>query len=158
MALCYPAIFTTAMFTALFVLDLITKNYNDIGFHISGGVFSVLGIYTACQLAGEMAGWALLAIPFVFLIIGLGLIWADSQKDPKPPVNPAPVNPCPCPYCYDCPCRCRKRRCPTPSTPTPDLPSEPSSPSPPSQTPDPVDPFNPPYVSPPSPFTCKTKA
>lgn len=134
---CLPAVFTTAIFTALFALDLITKNYRDIGFHIAGGIFSVLGIYVACEVAGETVAWMLLAIPFVFLIIGLGIIWSDSAKDPVvPPAPPTPIN-CPCPRCYRCPCRCRSS-CGNSVTPPP-------PPSPPE------------YVSPPSPFECPKK-
>lgn len=109
---CTPAIFIAAIFTALIVLDLIGKNYKDIGFHIAGGIFSVIGLYTACELGGEWVAWALMAIPFVFLIIGLGLIWIDSQKEPKAPipVQRVPIR-CPCRRCGECPCKCR-RLCP----------------------------------------------
>jgi hypothetical protein len=119
---CTPAIFIAAIFTALVVLDLIGKNYKDIGFHIAGGIFSVIGLYTACELGGEWVAWVLLSIPFVFLIIGLGLIWIDSQKEPKAemPVQRVAIK-CPCRRCGDCPCSCR-RLCPggglKPTTPT----------------------------------------
>ena len=112
MKTCLPAIFTAAIFTALFVLDLINKNYNDVGFHIAGGVFCVIGLYAACEVGGETLAWILLGIPFVFLIIGLGLIWIDAQKDASmaraPPAPEPTYDPCPCPQCEMCPCRCRK--------------------------------------------------
>jgi hypothetical protein len=113
MKTCTPAIFTAAIFTALFILDLIGKNYKDVGFHIAGGIFSVLGIYTACEIGGEMLAWILLGIPFIFLLIGLGMIWIDAQKQASPPVvveqEPVQMNYCPCPYCHMCPCRCQQR-------------------------------------------------
>jgi hypothetical protein len=110
MKACTPAIFTAAIFTALLVLDLIYKNYKDIGFHVAGGIFSVIGLYTACELEGEGMAWVLLGIPFLFLLIGLAMIWVDSQKEKSIPASVAPVQPsdtCTCPYCHMCPCRCR---------------------------------------------------
>lgn len=108
---CTPALFTAAIFTALFVLDLIYKNYKDIGFHVAGGIFAVLGLYTACELGDEGLAWVLLSIPFLFLLIGLSMIWVDSQKDApspsQPPPSPSPYSTCPCPYCHHCPCDCR---------------------------------------------------
>ncbi len=108
---CTPALLTAAIFTALFVLDLIKKNYSDIGFHVAGGLFAVLGLYTACEVGSEGLAWVLLGIPFLFLLIGLGMIWADSQKQaPAPSVvsmPPPSEQSCPCPYCHACPCRCQ---------------------------------------------------
>jgi hypothetical protein len=104
---CTPAIFTAAIFTALFVLDLINKNYSDIGFHVAGGIFAVLGLYTACEVGGEGLAWVLLGIPFVFLLIGLGMIWADSQKQASPSAPEPRQQECKCPYCHYCPCRCQ---------------------------------------------------
>jgi hypothetical protein len=109
MKACTPAIFTAAIFTALFVLDLINKNYSDIGFHVAGGIFAVLGLYTACEVGGEGLAWVLLGIPFLFLLIGLGMIWADSQKQaPAQAIvhSPQAQIDCPCPYCHYCPCQC----------------------------------------------------
>ncbi len=110
---CAPAIFIAAIFTALLVLDLIAKNYKDVGFHIAGGIFSVIGLYTACEVGGETFAWILVGIPFAFLIIGLGLIWKDAQRDasmntPPPSPQPVPIDPCPCPRCEMCPCRCHR--------------------------------------------------
>lgn len=106
---CTPAIFTAAIFTALVVLDLIYKNYKDVGFHVAGGIFCVIGLYTACELGGEGMAWVLLGIPFLFLLIGLAMIWVDSQKQapaPVAPSKPAEDN-CTCPYCHMCPCHCK---------------------------------------------------
>lgn len=123
---CTPAIFTAAIFTALIVLDLVYKNYKDVGFHLSGGIFSVIGLYTACELGGEGMAWILLGIPFLFLLIGLIMIWVDSQKQAPSPYVPAPQPQpeCPCPYCHGCPCYC-KRLC---DSPTPKEPVEPVGP------------------------------
>jgi hypothetical protein len=106
---CTPAIFTAAIFTALLVLDLIYKNYKDVGFHVAGGIFCVIGLYTACELGGEGMAWVLLGIPFLFLLIGLSMIWVDSQKQaPVATIVPTPSkDDCTCPYCHMCPCRCR---------------------------------------------------
>jgi len=124
---CTPAIFTAAIFTALLVLDLIAKNYKDVGFHVAGGIFCVIGLYTACELGGEMMAWVLLAIPFFFLVIGLGMIWADAQKDAPSVVPAEPVDDCPCYSCGRCPCRCR-RECPPSTSVTPPRPQAPLPP------------------------------
>jgi hypothetical protein len=131
---CAPAIFIAAIFTALFTLDLINKNYKDIGFHIAGGIFSVIGLYTACEVGGEELAWVLVAIPFVFLLIGLGLIWIDAQKDASMVNREAPPPqmesmPCPCPLCEMCPCGCESSCDPyVPPPPPPPKPIGPPSP------------------------------
>lgn len=150
---CIPAVFTAALFTALLVLDLIAKNYKDVGFHVAGGIFSVIGLYTACELAGETAAWILLGIPFVVLLVGLVMIWKDSQKEVSPelPVTEqqdSGVADCPCPYCNMCPCHCRRwRSCGGGSVNVPRAPSE--APAPPSVQNIPQ--------RPPAPFGCPAK-
>lgn len=102
MAFCPAATATAAIFTALIVLDIVNKSYNDILLHVSGGVFSVLGIFVICNALGNTAGWGFLAVPFIVLLIGFLLIWIDGRKDP---VQPAPKE-MPCQVCGYMPCQC----------------------------------------------------
>ncbi len=85
MAFCPAATATAAIFTALIVLDIVNKSYNDILLHVSGGVFSVIGIFVICSALGDTAGWGFLAVPFIVLLAGFIMIWADSRKDPIQP-------------------------------------------------------------------------
>lgn len=102
---CRPAILIAAIFTALVIIDLITKNYRDIGFHLSAGVLAVIGLFTACELGGETMSWLLLSVPFLFLLIGLIMIWVDKQKTYSSDLN-LPPTACPCQTCGTCPCEC----------------------------------------------------
>lgn len=106
MATCPAAIATAAIFTALIILDIANKNYNTIGLRVSGGIFSVIGIFVICQALGNEAGWFFLAVPFFVLLAGFLMIWIDNKKDSTPVVketNPCMecgYAPCDCPYKY----------------------------------------------------------
>ncbi len=118
MILCPSAIATAAIFTALIINDVINSNYTPITLHLLGGFFTVLGIMTLCQRIGDYAGWLLLLIPMVIILIGFFLEWyssSGSKSDSTITYGPSP-GPCfmPCRHCGYCnPCRCRKRiECP----------------------------------------------
>lgn len=114
MAPCPAAIATAAIFTALIVLDIINKNYNTIGLRVSGGIFSVIGIFVICQALGNEAGWFFLAVPFFVLIAGFLMLWLESRKDE--PAKPIVQDTKPCMECgyapCDCPFRYKLPRCP----------------------------------------------
>lgn len=107
MSLCPAATVAGAIFTALIVLDIYNKNYKDIFFHITTGIIAVVGLFAMCSFTGDMGGWALLAVPFLVLIIGFYIQWAEVQK----PIQTEVVKeeePC-CNACAECPCRCEKK-------------------------------------------------
>jgi len=103
MVFCPAATATAAIFTALVVLDIVNKNYNTLGLHISGGIFSVIGIFVICNALGDLAGWIFLGIPFVVLLVGFLMLWIDGRKDS---VEPEPDTSSLCNSCSTMPCRC----------------------------------------------------
>ena len=104
MAFCPAATATAAIFTALIVLDIVNKNYNDILLHVSGGIFSVVGIFVMCNALGDLAGWGMLMIPFIVLLVGFLLIWIDGRKDTPAPVSQEEEQLCN--LCGYMPCQC----------------------------------------------------
>lgn len=114
MNLCPSAIATAAIFTALIVNDILNEDYTPITFHLLGGIFVVLGFMALCQTVGDFAGWFLLCIPIVFIILGFLYEWVMSDSKQTMSISDGPSSgPCfiPCPYCGYCnPCPCRKRR------------------------------------------------
>lgn len=106
MGLCPAAVTAGAIFTALIVRDLYSKSYKEIPFHLVGGIFSILGLYTLCEVASDTVAWAVFLVPFFVLIIGFYIQWAEGHSA-KPALAPAPA---PCPMCIPEPCECRKRR------------------------------------------------
>jgi hypothetical protein len=114
MAFCPAATATAAIFTALLVLDIVNKNYNNIGLHISGGIFSVIGIFVICNALGDLAGWAFLAIPFIVLLVGFLMLWVDGRKDS---VEPEPDTSRLCNSCSTMPCQCGSWARPPPPPP-----------------------------------------
>lgn len=117
MGFCPAATATAAIFTALVVLDIVNKNYNTIGLHVSGGIFSVVGIFVICNALGDSAGWILLGIPFLVLLIGLLMLWVNGRKDivySKSDCQTANV----CSSCCTQPCQCNRPH-PLPYSPPP---------------------------------------
>lgn len=114
MTFCPAAITTAALFTAIVLIDLAKGKYRYIPFHALGGFFCVLGLNFICQSVGDAAAWILLSIPFLFILLGLFLIYlsgptivaaataqqqADSCEDAQPtppactPTAPPPTLP-----------------------------------------------------------------
>lgn len=108
MSLCPAATVAGAIFTALIVLDIYNKNYKDIFFHIVTGILAVLGLFTMCSYTGDSGGWALLAIPFLVLIIGFYIQWAETQKPSQPVQQQEQQDSC-CDNCGQCPCGCQTK-------------------------------------------------
>ena len=121
MTFCPAAITTAALFTAIVIIDLTKGNYRYVPFHALGGFFCTLGLSFICQTLGDTAAWILLSVPFIFILLGLFMIWfsgptnvavpaerEDSCRDTRPSCaqNPYPV----------------KIAC-TPTAPTPRLPA-----------------------------------
>ena len=113
MAFCPAATATAAIFTALVVLDIVNKNYNNIGLHVSGGIFSVVGIFVICNALGDFAGWIFLGIPFLVLLVGFLMLWVDGRKD-SVESNSECQRPKTCNSCGIMPCRCTRPRPPPP--------------------------------------------
>ena len=102
MTFCPAAITTAALFTAIVLIDLAKGKYRYVPFHALGGFFCVLGLNFICQSVGDAAAWILLSIPFLFILLGLFLIWwsgpvivaavqqADSCQDTEPACQPMP--------------------------------------------------------------------
>jgi hypothetical protein len=111
--LCTPAVVTAALFTALIFLDLFRREYHLLPGHGIFGIIATLLMAILCQNNVALAAWGLLAVPFVFLLIGW-MIWAVKDQQPSVPyrVMPAPAkNPCEsCNRSCDT-CRCRRRLC-----------------------------------------------
>lgn len=109
MSLCPAATVAASIFTALIVLDIYNKNYKDIFFHITTGIISVIGLYAMCSYTGDMGGWALLAIPFLVLIIGFYIQWAETHPDKPSQVTTIPIQEECCNTCAHCPCNCQTK-------------------------------------------------
>ena len=105
MPFCPAAITTAALFTAIVLIDLAKGNYRYIPFHAIGGFFCTLGLSFICQSLGDMAAWILLSIPFIFILLGLFMIWlsgptlvaaataqqeTESCEDIEPACQPTP--------------------------------------------------------------------
>lgn len=105
-ALCTPTIATASLFVALVFLDLFRHEYNLLYGHIFFGLLSVLLMSVLCQYGSPMAAWGLLALPFIILIIGMGVQASKAAPLPRPyptiPLQP----PMPCKNCNNKPCRC----------------------------------------------------
>lgn len=105
MPFCPAAITTAALFTAIVLIDLAKGKYRSVPFHALGGFFCTLGISFICQTLGDMAAWILLSIPFIFILLGLFMIWlsgpiivaavaqqqTESCEEPMPSCPPPPA-------------------------------------------------------------------
>ena len=106
MTFCPAAITTAALFTAIVLIDIAKGKYRYIPFHAIGGFFCTLGISFICQYLGDMAAWILLSIPFIFILLGLFMIWlsgptmvvavatqpqTESCEEPMPSCPPPPA-------------------------------------------------------------------
>jgi hypothetical protein len=78
MTFCPAAITSAALFTAIVLLDLAAGKYRYVPFHALGGFFCTIGLSFICQYLGDTAAWILLSIPFIFILLGLFLIWLST--------------------------------------------------------------------------------
>ena len=90
-ALCTPTIATAAIFVSLLFLDLFRRDFELLPGHGFFGVVCVLLMAVLCQYGAEMAAWGFLVLPFVILIIGLGIQATESKNGAVP--YPTHVNP-----------------------------------------------------------------
>jgi hypothetical protein len=121
-SLCTPAVATAALFTALLFLDLFRREYKLLPGHAVFGLLATLLMTVLCQKGAPMTAWGLLALPFLFLVIGW-MVWAiqDEKQAARPtyPIGPKPArNPCrtceenkPVGPCSKCRCK-RPGSCP----------------------------------------------
>ena len=67
----YPAVATSAFFTALIILDLIRKQLTLFITHIIFGIIAVLLMVYLSQKDMDTLAWGILALPVLLLVIGL---------------------------------------------------------------------------------------
>jgi hypothetical protein len=97
-SLCTPAVVTAALFTSLLFLDLFRREYKLLPGHAIFGILATLLMTVLCQKDANLVAWGLLALPFLFLLLGW-MMWAIQQQEqaarPSYPIGPKPdVNPC----------------------------------------------------------------
>lgn len=114
--LCTPVIVTGALFTALIFLDLFRREYNLLPGHGIFGLFATLLMAVLCQKNATMTAWGLLAVPFLFLLVGW-MVWAVKKEEPGVPYRVVPKDPTanPCAACKKPrpACKCNRPRCET---------------------------------------------
>jgi hypothetical protein len=99
---CVPAYVAAASFTALILLDLGRKDWQQVPRRFLFGVVVVLILTYLCQAYGQKIGWILLSIPVVAVLFGLFL-----KLDLRPADQQATQVPdCSCPCCHVKPCHC----------------------------------------------------
>lgn len=95
-----PVFIAATFFTALLIVDFTSGNTRHIGFHFTGGLLALLGIYTLCSFFGPVAGWIFLAIPFLVILLGGLHAWTRTRKDALVPRGTSEQeNACPPPPC-----------------------------------------------------------
>jgi hypothetical protein len=87
MTFCPAAITTAALFTAIVIIDLTKGNYRYVPFHALGGFFCTLGLSFICQTLGDTAAWILLSVPFIFILLGLFMIWFSGPTNVAVPAE-----------------------------------------------------------------------
>ena len=90
---CRPALATTSIFVALFIVDLIRQEYVAIVSHALLGVFSILLVNVLCQNNMGFVAWGLLATPFILLGLGYLLFLAERAASQPPPIPYSPPTP-----------------------------------------------------------------
>ena len=78
-SLCTPAVATAALFVAVLFLDLFRRDFSYLPAHAVFGVLSVTLMSILCKAGYANASWALLAAPFVLLLLG----WMIQGVQPK---------------------------------------------------------------------------
>jgi uncharacterized membrane protein YjjB (DUF3815 family) len=63
-----PVFFTTALFIAVFFMDLFNHNYKTLPIHALTGFFCILVVSSLVQLGFHGTAWLLVASPFLFII------------------------------------------------------------------------------------------
>jgi hypothetical protein len=117
MDICYPALTTSALFFTFLILDLVRRNYRAMTGHFLFGAIAVLLMLYLCQSGADILAWGLLAVPVIFLLLGViigGLPSTEPVPSSGPVVKVTPIMPAK--HCYACgskPCVCPT---PKPST------------------------------------------
>ena len=82
MKIYYPALVTSALFTALLILDLLTKRTKLFAIHFVFALIAVTLMVYLSQKDLDIAAWGIFAFPFILLCAGLIIGY----------LNPAPGN------------------------------------------------------------------
>jgi hypothetical protein len=114
MDICPPAIATAALFIAVILLDLYTRDWRRAPGRALFGIFATLLMIFICQRGSHTMAWILLAAPFVLVFLGW-IFRAHSEVKESDDYTRAyenTMNPgCACPCCGSMPCHCM-RPCP----------------------------------------------
>lgn len=97
---CLPAYVAASSFTALILLDLGRKDWEQVPRRFLFGTVAVLLLVYLCQEYGQKIGWIMLSIPVIAVLLGL-FLKIDFQ-----PSLPAEPQDCSCPCCNVKPCHC----------------------------------------------------
>jgi hypothetical protein len=92
-----PVVCTTAIFLAIFFMDLSQRNYKNLPIHALTGFFCVLLVSTLVQLRFYGTAWLLVASPFL-IIIGSIMIRDHLRESPdtlQPTVTRTRFDPAP---------------------------------------------------------------
>lgn len=115
MDICPPAIATAAVFVAVILLDLYTRDWRRIPGHALFGVFASLLMIFICQRASSGVAWILLFAPFLFVLLAWilraysNMTKEDNQAEQVSAWKGNEVGwRCPCPCCGGRPCLCNK--------------------------------------------------
>ena len=74
----YPAITTAALFTAIIIRDVITRNTSDIGSHSFLGLICILGMIVLSMYGADFVAWGLLVLPMFIILLSYVLTYFNS--------------------------------------------------------------------------------
>ena len=74
----YPAITTAALFTAIIIRDVITRNTSDISSHAFLGLISILAMIVLSMYKADFVAWGLLVLPMFIILLSYVLTYFNS--------------------------------------------------------------------------------
>ena len=88
----YPALITSALFVALLIVDLVTKQSKLFVAHLVFSIIAVSLMAYLSQIDLDNLAWGLLSIPLFMLLAGLLIGFYNSEPGtPAPVLKPAPA-------------------------------------------------------------------
>lgn len=110
MDLCYPTIATTALFAAIFILDMRNNQYKKLFLHFLFSIICILLITYLCETGYDFVAWTLLLFPFVLIFIASSFQPVIQAVLPSVPVS-KPIRKC-APGCPKSSCCSKKAKAP----------------------------------------------